>query len=339
MIAKHDDIELNEAVGMDIIDAKSLDLWILGASAVSFSVKIKEMDANGLKGIPEFTGYFKHASDFVDNVATNNNTAEPSDAVFMIAGKLKKKLKIAQDSVIDDVSRRRTADYHKEVWDFYREVVEQIVDSVKVMTNKHKRAKGSSGCDHNTRVQFKHGNNTWVYNVRTKGRNDSEIKSFFNGVLEPEQSKTGEAVGYLLARVAWVIAMEKGLEFIAEMLATNPDNKKTSLKLATVLGGDYKRYMPISSILNGRLKGYEHDVMSVDKAAVLEECLAGQLKCSQADMDWLLNPFTSPFGKGNIDISSKKVDESRLQTKKNEVLEMIERVGVFNNKPIFESGL
>lgn len=231
----------NDKVTVD--DIKNTELWLLGNTARCYADKMQAINDKGIKGIGGFVGYFKHAYDTIESIDLSDATQD----MKKIVGLVENNIHAAYDKAQLNIGRLKAGDYQKEVWDFYQAAVELTVDSIKILTNIHKPIKNSGGeFDHNTRIQFNHGNNVWVYNVRIKGSKGVSVKSFLNGVEQTINNRASADVDFMLQRVAWVMGMDRAYKHIAKIAHKDPRAIKKALLMAGVLGGDYNYYLVIA---------------------------------------------------------------------------------------------
>lgn len=286
----------------------NFELFLLATTAVSFSAKTVDDAAAAKKGeAPQFTSYTRWALTKINELATSQNIDETAPEMKAIAYKLFAAIDTAKGKLNQDPSRLKIGDFDKEFWWFYSEAVCAMVDNVKILKDKHAKLKGGGedDYDHNTRIQFKHGENTWTYNVRIKdSKSGVSIAGFMNGKpFNFNEAQEGAVtvnqeiitVDHVLRNVAGSMAMESGFKYLCALASKDPVAVSKARTIAIILGGRYQNYLLLTKHFASSLKSVlAETTMNEDKAC--RHIVDRQFRASESQLTQIvsvLNPQNS----------------------------------------------
>lgn len=249
---------------IEIYNSANFELFLLATTALTFLMKNSDDEAKMKEGeMPEFISYTRWAVDKIRELANSQDIDKTTPEIKQITFKVFECIDHAKRKMNEDPSRLKIGDFEKEFWWFYSEAITNLLDSVKILKSEHKKIKGTDDqYDHNTRIQFKHGQNSWTYNVRIKGDRNLDIKGFMNGVSidfkdcsdNDDINQEIVTVEYSLRHIARAIAMEKGFNFLCDIANKEPATVSKARTIAIVLGGNYRNYLLIAKHFNESLK-------------------------------------------------------------------------------------
>lgn len=270
-----------------VSDNKLFELLIIARAAATFSQKMAEVNTQGIDGISGFVGYYKHTINSTAGFTGDNDVSIISGDIQTALARVKTNTDKAYSNIQKSTSKLRVSNYQKETWDFFAELVDLTIDSVRVISDQHKLIKGSdSEYDHNTRIKFIQGHHEWIYNVRTKGEEDSIIKAFANGAEIKDIKGPNALVFFLLYKVSWAIGMDCGYDFIAQQLSRNQELVRIANKVSNVIGGDAARYIAIAF----NLKTLQSEA-SISESDALSQVISDQMRCDKDELKRLKLAF------------------------------------------------
>lgn len=266
-----------------VSDNKLFELLVIAGLAANFSQKMLEINKQGAKGIGGFVGYYKHMLSGVGSFASDHGIELAGDDIQAILSRIEANIETAYSNTQKNTSKIRVSDYAKESWDFFSELVFLTMDSVRVISDRHKPIKGSDDeYDHNTRFQFSHDQHHWVFNVRTKGRETPVVKGFIDGKEVKVLDEPMTLIFFLLYKVSWVMALDYAYDHIIRQLARNKELVGIANKISNVIGGDAGRY--IAAAFNFKYLQSASD-MSAGDAVV--QVFTEQVRCDQNELQRL----------------------------------------------------
>lgn len=268
-------------------EKKVFELLLISVAAANYSHKMIDVKSQGTKGIGEFVSYYKHALAGVRSFADEHDIKVVDANMQAVISKVECNIKKAFSNTQKNTSKLRVSDYAKETWDFFAELVNLTVDSVSVISSKHKPLKGSKDeYDHNTRFKFVYGEHEWIYNVRTKGSATSEIKGFANGKEIKSMDEPMALIFFLFYKVAWVMGMDCAYDYIIGQLAHDKELTSTANKISRIISGDSARY--IAAAFNIKYLQNEGEMSAEDSVA---RVFTEQVKCSKDELHQLKTAF------------------------------------------------
>ena len=227
-----DTFNINDEEHIEVLNVPNFELYLLATTALTFLIKTEEDESTAKDGeVPQFISYTRWAIDKINELATSKDIAITTPEMQPITQKAFACIAHAKLKLAEQPSRLKVGDFEKEFWWFYTEAITELLDSVKILKDEHKKIKGSTAeYDHNTRIQFKHGENTWTYNVRIKDNKGLDIKGFMNGAPiafknvadNDDISQEIVTVDYALKNVARCLAMESGFDFLCNIANKEP---------------------------------------------------------------------------------------------------------------------
>lgn len=293
----------NDCVTLD--NVANFELFLLATTAMSFYEKTEEDAKKAKKGeAPQFTSYTRWALDKINELATSQNIDETAPEMKAIAYKLFAAIDIAKSKLNEDPSRLKIGDFDKEFWWFYSEAICAMVDNVKILKDKHTKLKGGNDndYDHNTRIQFKHGENTWTYNVRIKDdRSGLTIAGFMNGSpINFQKAHDNDAISqeiitvdHVLRNAAGSIAMDKGFKYLCNIAQKDPAAVSKARTIAIILGGRYQNYLLSTKHFAMSLKSVLNDTtMSEDQAC--RHIVSQQFRASELQLMQIISVLNPP---------------------------------------------
>lgn len=285
--------EIDENEHIKILNIPNFEVYLLASTALSFLIKGEE-DASQVKDgeIPNFVSYTRWAVDKIGELATSKDINKTTPEMKNIALRAYDSIEYARLKLNEDPSRLKIGDFEKEFWWFYAEALTSMMDTVKILKDEHKKIKGTDDdFDHNTRIKFEHGDNSWTYNVRIKDSKGIDIKGFMNGRAIDFDTLNGDnqvsqdltTVVFALKNIARSIAMNKGFEYLCNIASKEVAVVSKARTIAIVLGGDYKNYLLTAKHFNNSLESYmKETTLSKEKAA--KHILNKQLRATDSQI-------------------------------------------------------
>ncbi|WP_296210787.1 hypothetical protein [Psychrobacter sp. UBA3480] len=270
-----------------VSDSKLFELLIIARAAATFSQKMADVNTKGVDGISGFVGYYKHTINSTAGFTGDNDVSIISGDIQTSLARVETNIEKAYSNIQKSTSKLRVSNYQKETWDFFAELVDLTVDSVRVISDRHKLIKGFDGMyDHNTRIKFNQGDHEWVYNVRTKGEEESVIKGFADGVEIKDINGPNALVFFLLYKVSWVIGMDCGYDFMVQQLSRNQELVRIANKVSNIIGGDAARYISIAF----NLKHLQAET-NISESDALSQVITDQVRCDHDELKRLKSAF------------------------------------------------
>lgn len=241
--------DIDEDKSLTLHNPANFEIFLLATAAIDFLIKAEE-DKKDIKDgeIPQFVNYMRWAKNKVEELATSKAVEKTTPEIQSIIDKNLKALDFAKERLNTEPSRLKIGGFEEEFWWFYTEAMWALADKAKILKHTNERNKESDiGYDHYTRVQFKHGANTWTYNIKIKD-DTVEIKSFMNGKAtdfhddDKNVSQELVIVDLALKSIARSIAAEKGFEFMTELALKDRQAVSKARTIAIILGGNYEHY-------------------------------------------------------------------------------------------------
>lgn len=293
-----DTFNINNEEHIEVLNVPNFELYLLATTALSFLIKTEEDESTAKDGdVPQFISYTRWAIDKINELATSKDISITTPEMQPITQKAFACIAHAKLKLTEQPSRLKVGDFEKEFWWFYTEAITELLDSVKILKDEHKKIKGSSDeYNHNTRIQFKHGENTWTYNVRIKDNKGLDIKGFMNGT--PIVFKGGDdsddinqeiiTVDFALKNVARCLAMQRGFDFLCNIANKEPTAVSRARTIAIVLGGDYKSYLLSAKHFSESLRNVLNDTTMTEEEAA-RHILNKQLRASENQITQIIS--------------------------------------------------
>lgn len=288
---------INDEQHIEILNTSNFELYLLATTALTFLIKTEE-DESAVKdgSMPEFISYTRWAVNKVGELATSKDINVTTPEMQPIAQKVFASIETAKRRLAENPSRLRVGDFNREFWWFYAEAITEILDGVKILKSEHKKVKGSTDeYDHNVRIQFNHGENSWTYNIRIKDNRGIETKGFMNGAAISFQEAVEDkgiceeivTVNFALKNIAVSIAMEKAFSFLCDIANKEPTSVSRARTIAIVLGGNYRNYLLSAKHFCESLGNVLRDTnMSEDEAA--RHILNKQLRATESEVTQII---------------------------------------------------
>lgn len=288
---------INDNQHIEILNTSNFELYLLATTALTFLIKTEE-DESAVKdgSMPEFISYTRWAVNKINDLAGSQDINITTPQMQPIVQKVFASLESAQKKLEADPSRLKIGDFNKEFWWFYAEAITEILDGVKILKSEHKKIKGGTDeYDHNVRIQFKHGDNTWTYNVRIKDNRGVDIKGFMNGaaidfkkaVADKDICEEVVTVNFALKNIAVSIAMDKSFGFLCDIANKETTSVSRARTIAIVLGGNYRNYLLSAKHFCESLANVlDETTMNEDEAA--RHILNKQLRATESEITQII---------------------------------------------------
>ena len=243
--------EIDDNENLNVHNAANFEIFLLATTALSFLIKDEENAKDRKDGeIPQFISYSRWAVEKISDISASKDINNTDPEIQQIVKKNLDALCFAKQQLANNPTRLKIGGFEEEFWWFYTEAMWSMVDSAKILKDTHTKSKGCMGeYDHYTRIQFKHGTNTWTYNIRIKESRNIEVKGFINGksanLQEGDKLACDEmiTVDLTLKNIARSIALEKSFLFLSELAQKDKAAVSKARTIAIVMGGDYKNYL------------------------------------------------------------------------------------------------
>lgn len=287
--------DIDEDDNLELHNVANFEIFLLATTAVGFLIRAEEDSKDKKDGeIPQFVNYTRWAKEKIEELAASEDIEKTAPEIKAVIEKNLKALDYAKEKLSTEVSKLKIGGFEEEFWWFYTEAMSSLVDQFKILKHTDEKSKECDGeYTHYTRVQFKHGTNTWAYNVRVKEQS-IEIKSFMNGKStefdDNDDSVCQELVTVDLALkgIARSIAAEKGFLFMTEKALKDKQAVSKAKTIAIILGGNYEHYAlsakNFATSLNGLLS-----TTTMKKEYAAKHILNKQFRVSASQLDQIIS--------------------------------------------------
>ena len=216
---------------------------------------------------------------------------EAVSIVNRITTELKRKGLVAIDKVADYGSRLVLMSNFDEMAVYFKEVLLQCLDSFEVIDDFHGGDSDISGdVDHYTKIRILHGSDEWEYTVGDGIDSHISKKVVINSAEVSSLQGDAQWVDMLLTTLA--IMTRK--DMVDERVINKSNNIELYVKqakaVASILGGDYKRYLIIVTVINdheGLIAG-----LSISKDLAIKLLLTESLRASEAQIKEVAKIFS-----------------------------------------------
>lgn len=208
--------------------------------------------------------------------------------VDSIAVELKRKGLVAADKVAQYGAELILMSDFDEIATYFKEVILQCLDSFEVIDNGNGDTDGS--IDTYTKMRMVHGNDEWQYVISEDGDGKTSRNVTINGVESPELDNDAQWVDRLLTTLAIITRKDIVDEWIINKSDGYDLYTKQAKAVASILGGDYKRYLILVASINdpdGLISG-----LTINKDSAIRLVLDNSLRVSEVQLNEVVKIFS-----------------------------------------------
>lgn len=180
------------------------------------------------------------------------NEYESSNAALKIvtADLVKKAVKIKTESPSAENRIRALNAPRMQIMELFTKMACATVDSMTILKDEHvvknPKKDGSSAISHLTVIEFKHDDNTWLYEVKDVG-GDPMYRQAINGIKYEAISGDAPIIDNLLKLAAHTIASKSLRDYSTAEHRKDAGSLKKAEMIASIIGGNADDYLIVSS--------------------------------------------------------------------------------------------